>query len=104
MIAKRPLANAPWRHAERPAGEDVEAYWERFRAMDLDPRGLPWDELALRFAAYQPGVHACIAGTSSPDHLKRDVEAVAKGPLPDEHVAAIRAAFRSADHGWVGMV
>jgi aryl-alcohol dehydrogenase-like predicted oxidoreductase len=104
VVAKRPLANAPWQHAARPAGQYVEPYWERWRAMALDPAGLPWDELALRFSAWAPGVSCCIAGTSSLEHLRRDVELAGRGPLPAEVVEAVRAAFRAGDRGWVGQV
>lgn len=100
VIAKRPVANAPWRFAQRPAGDYAEEYWWRWRTMDLDPRGLDWQELALRFAAFTPGVHSCIVGTRDPAHLRRNVEIVARGPLPDDQVAAIRAAFRAHDPGW----
>jgi aryl-alcohol dehydrogenase-like predicted oxidoreductase len=104
VIAKRPLANAPWRFAERPSGDYAEPYWERLRAMDIDPGGLPWDELAIRFAAFQPGVSVAIAGTAQPAHLLRSARAVAAGALPDEQARAIREAFRRSDRGWVGQV
>jgi aryl-alcohol dehydrogenase-like predicted oxidoreductase len=71
VIAKRPLANAPWRFATRPTGDYAETYWERLRAMAIDAHGLPWDELAVRFAAFQPGVSAAIVGTARVDHLLR---------------------------------
>lgn len=104
LIAKRPLANAPWRFRERPAGHYAEVYWERLRAMQA-PRGeLPWDELALRFAAFAPGVSTAIAGTRSIENLSRNVEMVNRGPLPPEVVHGVRAAFRAADAGWVGQV
>jgi len=104
VIAKRPLANAPWRHAERPVGQYVEPYWERWRAMGLDPRGLPWDELALRFAAFAPGVACCIVGTSQLAHLRRNVELLGRGPLPPALFEAVRQAFRAHDQGWEGQV
>ncbi|HEY4588112.1 MAG TPA: aldo/keto reductase, partial [Thermoanaerobaculia bacterium] len=68
VIAKRPAANAPWRFAARPAAADVALYWERWRALDLDPGAYGWTELALRFAAYQDGVQCAIVGTSRPEH------------------------------------
>ncbi|MGC3996020.1 MAG: aldo/keto reductase [Anaeromyxobacter sp.] len=40
LIAKRPIANAPWRHGERPAGQYVEAYWDCWKAMG-DRSGRP---------------------------------------------------------------
>jgi aryl-alcohol dehydrogenase-like predicted oxidoreductase len=104
VIAKRALANSPWRHAERPVGQYVEPYWERWQAMRLEAGGLPWDELALRFAAWAPGVDCALVGTASLGHLRRNVELVARGPLPAEQVEAIRASFRAHDQGWVGQV
>lgn len=104
-IAKRPIANAPWRYDERPVGAYVEPYWERWRAISPDLRGLPADEVALRFTAFLPGLSSVIAGTSNPDNLVRNVEALSRGPLEDEHVAALRAAFAAADPGdWVALV
>ena len=104
VIAKRPAANAPWRFAERPAAADVALYWDRWRALGLDPGPYDWTELSLRFAAWQDGVHCAIVGTSRLEHLRRNVEQVAKGPLPAEMVAAVRAAFRAHGAGWEGQI
>jgi aryl-alcohol dehydrogenase-like predicted oxidoreductase len=103
VIAKRPVANAPWRFAERPYGHYAEEYWYRWQAMDFDPRGLDWHALALRFIAYQPGVHTCIVGTTNPEHLRQNAEIVARGPLPEDFVAEVRAAFRAHDDDWMGL-
>jgi aryl-alcohol dehydrogenase-like predicted oxidoreductase len=104
VIAKRPLANAPWRHAGRPERADVATYWERWRAMRLELAGLDQDELAIRFAAHAPGVSCCIVGTTRLEHLRRGVELAARGPLPPEAIEAVRAAFRASDQGWEGLV
>ena len=104
VIAKRPAANAPWRFAERPAAEDVALYWARWRALGLDPGGYEWSELALRFTDYQEGVHCAIVGTSRLEHLRQNVEQVAKGPLPAATAAALRAAFRTHSAGWEGQI
>jgi aryl-alcohol dehydrogenase-like predicted oxidoreductase len=104
VIAKRPLGNAPWRFPERPAAHDIGEYWERMRRMALDPHGLDWTELALRFTAHVPGVTTCIVGTSRLDNLRGNLRALEKGPLPPDVVHAIRDAFRRNDHGWDGMV
>ena len=104
VIAKRPVANAPWRFEARPTGDYCEPYWERMQAMQLDPRGLEWQELALRFAAFQPGVGSVIVGTRSVGHLRRNAELLERGPLQDEQVAAIRASFAASDDGWTGQV
>jgi len=104
VVAKRPLANAPWRFAARPVGDYAETYWSRLRAMDLDPTPLAWDALALRFAAYAPGVSACIVGTSRVEHLRRAAACVAEGPLPDDLRERIAAAFARHGADWPGEV
>jgi aryl-alcohol dehydrogenase-like predicted oxidoreductase len=107
VLAKRPLANAVWRGD--PPGDDTaaRAYRGRWQAMALDPTPFAWDELAIRFAAHAPGVSAILVGTRSLAHLRRAVELAARGPLPPERVAALRARFRACDDGleaWAGQV
>ncbi|BDG01330.1 aldo/keto reductase [Anaeromyxobacter oryzae] len=104
VLAKRPLANAPWRFRERPTGHYAEVYWDRLRALRLDPRGLPLPELFARFAAHAPGVASILLGTASPAHLEEAVRAVEAGPLPPELTAALRDAFLRAGEGWIGQV
>jgi aryl-alcohol dehydrogenase-like predicted oxidoreductase len=104
VIGKRPLANAAWRFAERPVGDYAEVYWERLRAMGIEPGDLAWDELALRFAAFQPGVSASIVGTASVEHLRKNAAQIARGPLPPATAQAIREAFRDHDRDWFGQV
>lgn len=104
VIAKRSAANAPWRFTERPHGHYAEEYWHRWKTMAIDPRGLDWQELALRFAAFAPGVCCALVGTSSLEHLRHNVAMVDKGPLADDHVESILAAFRAHDREWTGQV
>jgi len=104
VIAKRPLANAPWRFSERPAGHYAELYWERLRTLALDPAGLAWSAFALRFTVFAPGVDCAIVGTASPQNLARNVEHLAQGPLPDEVLAAVDAAWRRNGTDWPGSV
>jgi aryl-alcohol dehydrogenase-like predicted oxidoreductase len=104
VIAKRPLGNAPWRFSERPEAPDIATYWDRMRAMGLDTGGLDWSELALRFAAFVPGVASCIVGTTRTENLQRNLRALDQGPLPTELVDRIRGAFRQHDHGWDGLI
>lgn len=105
VIAKRPVANTPWLFSECPVSHYAEEYWWRWKTMDINPRGLDWQEIALRFAAFMPGVHSCIVGTTNADHLKKNVDIVEKGPLPADFCEEIRAAFKNNDPGWwVGQV
>ncbi len=100
VIAKRPVANAPWRFADCPRGNYAEEYWWRWKTMDLDPRGLEWHELALRFSAFTEGVHSCVVGTRNLAHVLENITIIQKGPLPSDQYSAIRAAFNEKDPGW----
>ncbi|MEM6453501.1 MAG: aldo/keto reductase [Acidobacteriota bacterium] len=102
VIAKRPVANAPWRFDQRPAGHYGEVYWDRWRAMAIDPHGHDWHALALRFTLSLPGVHSCIVGTTNLDHLRHNASIAAEGPLPAHLVDHLRQAFHHADDGWTG--
>jgi aryl-alcohol dehydrogenase-like predicted oxidoreductase len=104
VIAKRPLANAPWRFDARPVGDEAEPYWLRWRGLGLDRGELPWDELAIRFASHFHGVAAAIVGTRRLDHLRRNALHVSRGPLPDERFRAVRGRFEERGHGWSGRV
>lgn len=104
VIAKRAVANAPWRFSTQPHGDYAEEYWLRWKAMNLDPQGLDWQALALRFAAFAPGVSSAIAGTASIEHLTVNRAHVGNGPLEEAHVAQLRQSFREHDRGWIGQV
>ncbi|HEX7839238.1 MAG TPA: aldo/keto reductase [Kofleriaceae bacterium] len=104
VIAKRPLANAPWRFAERPVGHEAELYWERWQALGIDPTSWPgelaWDELAARFAAHTPGVSSAIVGTRRLAHLGHNAELVARGLLPPAVIAAVHARWQAVGAAW----
>lgn len=104
VIAKRPLANAPWRFPMRPEGHYAEVYWLRMQEMALSPGEVGWAELALRFAAFQPGVSSAIMGTSSRDNLAANVAMVERGALSAEVEAAVHAAFERHGAGWRGEI
>jgi aryl-alcohol dehydrogenase-like predicted oxidoreductase len=104
VIAKRPLGNAPWRFPSRPEAPDVATYWERMRAMGLDTGGLDWSELALRFAAFVPGVASCIVGTTRLENLRRNVQALEQGPLPAGLAGHIQESFRHHGREWDGLI
>ena len=110
VIAKRPLAGAIWRHAHRPDDFAEGQYWDRWQAMgletlrqDLAPEMAP-DELALRFAAWLPGVDCVIAGTRRLDNCRRNLAAVAKGPLPAPLQQALLARFAPQAAQWPGLI
>jgi aryl-alcohol dehydrogenase-like predicted oxidoreductase len=104
MIAKRPVANAPWRFDSPPAGHYSAEYWHRLKKMNIDLHEMDWLELAIRFSAYTEGVSSCIAGTSSVDHLKENIMVLEKGPLAVEIIQEIRSEFRKNDADWIGLI
>jgi len=104
VIAKRPLAGAIWRFDQRPSEFAEGEYWERLQSMAIDPRGLDWNALALRFAAYAPGVTSAIVGTSKPDNLQRNVEIIDQGPLEPALQLAVLNAFARHGQGWSGVI
>ena len=104
VLAKRPLANAFWRFAERPIGDYCEEYWSRSREMQLSPPDIGWAAFAARFAAMLPGVSAIIFGTASPAHLREVIAAVDQGPLPPNALSAMLSAFAEAGADWPGQI
>ena len=100
VIAKRPLANAPWRFAERPYGNYAETYWLRWKEMNL-PEQDDWQDTFIRFSAYTDGVDSAIVGTTNIEHLKQCISSIEKGPLTDELYNLIRNSFNP---GWRGEV
>ena len=111
VLAKRSLASAPWSpNASRKSEPVYVERWRDFVSPPNDPprddpgdlfEGLPWDEIAFRFAAFAPGVTSALFGTRQNDNLARGIELVSRGPLASDVVAAIRARFR---HDWHGVI
>jgi len=112
VIAKRPIANAVWRHESTPPSGYHHEYWRRLQALkyefatgearsrqDADgPAGV-----AMRFTAMQPGVHVLIVGTTNPDRWKQNAELMKAGPLPKEVAESIRARWKAtAKSDWTG--
>ena len=103
VIAKRPVANIAWNYKERPIGNYAEEYWLRLKKMNLD-FDIDWLELALRFTAFIDGVDSCVIGTTNLSHIKRNIEIIEKGPLPNEIVVSIKSAFKANDDNWLGQI
>jgi aryl-alcohol dehydrogenase-like predicted oxidoreductase len=100
VIAKRALGNAPWRFAQQPVGNYCETYWLRMQTLALETAGLPWDEFALRFTAFAPGVSCAIVGTTSVENLRKNVGFVEKGDLPAEVRQAVVSRWAAAGAEW----
>ncbi|WP_457423212.1 aldo/keto reductase [Roseateles sp. P5_E7] len=103
VIAKRPLAGAVWRHAERPGDFAEGQYWDRFQAMAMAPVD-DWADIALRFAAFHTGAASAIVGTAKPANLRRNLDAIARGPLSPAMARTLRDAFAPHDNEWPGLI
>jgi aryl-alcohol dehydrogenase-like predicted oxidoreductase len=112
VVAKRPIANAVWRHDKKPDNGSHVAYWQRLQELKYDfasgdarqredadgPAGI-----ALRFTAMQPGVDVLIVGTSKPERWKQNAELMKAGALNQELEASIRAHWKAvAKSDWIG--
>ena len=108
VIAKRPLANAAWRHARKPAESYYQDYWSRLRALDYDFLKSGPDATvatALRFTLSVPGVHTAIVGTTKPGRWQQNAALLEAGALPPGEFERIRARWREvADASWEGQV
>ncbi len=103
VIAKRPLANVPWRYAEQPTGEYAEAYWLRMKAMQYTPP-LPWTEFALRFTAFAEGVSSAIVGSRNLGNIEHNIALLERGALPQDALESVGAAFAAHNQNWTGQV
>jgi aryl-alcohol dehydrogenase-like predicted oxidoreductase len=107
VIAKRPIANAAWRHRKQPPGDWYSRpYWDRLQALDYDfLRGGVEDSaaIALRFTLGTAGVTTAIVGTTRPERIAQNIAHANAGPLPAAEYEAIRARWRSvAPRDWTG--
>jgi aryl-alcohol dehydrogenase-like predicted oxidoreductase len=106
-LAKRALAGRPWASPSVPSDSVHAEYHRRFTALrdsGLDCEPGQWDKLALRFAAYAPGVDCVIVGGTDPAHLERNLAAISAGPLELGLEARLREMFRRAGPQWRGLV
>lgn len=103
VIAKRPIANAPWRFFERPAGEYVEEYWHRWKTMNL-PEQKNWLDTFLRFSVFADGVDSAIVGTKSLEHLKSNIKIIEQGSLDPELNKILIERFKAHNKNWRGEV
>jgi aryl-alcohol dehydrogenase-like predicted oxidoreductase len=108
VIAKRPIANAVWRRAEKPDSAYQQPYWERLQKLRYDFLGGDIKQaaaIALRFTLSIPGVHTAIVGTTKPSRWRENADLLAAGPLPQDMIDKIRARWREkAEPNWVGQI
>ncbi len=106
IIAKRPIANAVWRHDSKPAESYHHEYWDRLQKLKFDFLNKSLEEataIALRFTLSIPGVSTMIVGTTRPNRWQENAKYVAEGNLSSEEFERIQNRWREvAGENWVG--
>ncbi len=72
---------------EPGVGKGSESEWRAFEGAGLDElreEGESRTAFILRFVANHPSAHCNLVGTTSPAHLQENIDAMLRGPLPDD--------------------
>jgi aryl-alcohol dehydrogenase-like predicted oxidoreductase len=64
------------------SGPPAQDRWEEAKLDELLEPGMNRHEFILRFTLSHPGVTSAIVGTGKLGHLRANVEAASRGPLP----------------------
>ena len=76
--------------------------WTPFEAAGLDDLRSPDESrtaFMLRYTLAHPDLHTTIVGTQNPDHLRENVEAARRGPLPQDTYAEAKRRLRAVETG-----
>ena len=107
VIAKRPIANAVWRHKEKPSDSYHHEYWDRIQKLKYEflEKGLEQATAhALRFTLSIDGIDTMIVGTTKPGRWSENAKYVAEGNLSGEEFEAIRNRWKEVGgEGWKQM-
>lgn len=97
VIAKRPIANAVWRHDAKPPDSYHHEYWDRIQKLKYEFLNKSLEEatsIALRFTLSIDGIDTMIVGTTKPNRWQENAKYVAEGNLSDEEFEAIRERWK----------
>lgn len=75
--------------------DTLQQRWDRAKLDEL-LNGLTRVEFTLRFTLSHPDLHTTIVGTQNLEHLQANVQAAARGPLPNEVVAEAKRRLEQA--------
>ena len=112
VIAKRPIANAVWRHGHKPIDSYHHEYWNRLHKLQfpfleyIDRENLsPTISMALRFTLSVPGVHTAIVGTTKPERWRENAALLDEGGLAQHEFDVIRRRWEEvAPRTWIGQI
>ena len=83
----------------QPLGANGPAAQDRWQAAALDElldNGMTRHEFILRFTLSHPALSSTIVGTSSLEHMRENLEAAARGPLPPDLYAEAKGRLAGA--------
>ena len=78
------------------SAETLRSRWDEAGLDELLDDGMTRMEFMLRFTLSNPDLDTTIVGTKSPDHLRDNIEAAMRGPLPDDVVAEAKRRLDAA--------
>ncbi len=109
VIAKRPVANAVWRHETKPENSYHHEYWDRIETLQYDFLDGDLSESiakALSFTLAVDGVTTAIVGTTKPGRWKENAEMLVQIDFSEKDFKRIRERWQelSAGKDWKGQV
>jgi aryl-alcohol dehydrogenase-like predicted oxidoreductase len=106
IIAKRPIANAVWRHDAKPTDSYHHEYWDRIQKLRYEFLDKSLEEAtatALRFTLSINGIDTMIVGTTKPGRWSENAKYIAEGNLSGEEFEEIRERWQEVNKEWKQM-
>ncbi|NNF00510.1 MAG: aldo/keto reductase [Pyrinomonadaceae bacterium] len=109
VIAKRPIANAVWRHDSKPADAYHHEYWDRVQDLQYDFLEGDLTESvarALSFTLSVDGVATAIVGTTKPSRWQENAEMLEQVDFSSDDFRRIRERWQEISKGksWKGQI
>ena len=109
IIAKRPIANAVWRHDSKPEEPYHHEYWDRIQALQYDfLKGNMSESVAkaLSFTLSADGVTTAIVGTKKPSRWQENADMLEQIDFSEKNYKRIRERWQEISDGkdWKGQV
>lgn len=104
VLAKRSLANAPWRFEAQPDAPDQAENWRRWTALALELGEDDPTQVCLRWALHHTEAHAVLLGTRRIQHLEAAIRALDAGPLDADLLAHVDARWAQEGTTWSPLV
>lgn len=109
IIAKRPIANAVWRHDSKPENSYHHEYWDRIQTLQYDYLDKNMSEsvaIALNFTLAIESVDTAIVGTTKPRRWKENAEMLMQIDFSNKDFKRIRERWTELSDGknWKGQV